>query len=95
VTGWLERVREQAAGDGWPSLGMWAAVVVVVVIAVTGLVGIVLHQPWLFPSLGPTIMVILEGQPPGWPDEAPSERLAPWTTLLRWMTLPRRTPARS
>jgi CBS-domain-containing membrane protein len=60
VTGWLERVREQAAGDGGPSLGVWAAVVAAVVIAVTGLVGIVLHQPWLFPSLGPTIMVILE-----------------------------------
>jgi hypothetical protein len=60
VTGWLERVREQAAGDGGPSLGAWAAVIAAVVIAVTGLVGIVLHQPWLFPSLGPTIMVILE-----------------------------------
>ena len=60
MTSWLQRVREQAAGDGGPTLGVWAGLVAAVVIAVTGLVGILLHQPWLFPSLGPTLMVILE-----------------------------------
>jgi len=69
VTGWFERVRQEAAEAGGPALGVWAAVVAAVVIAVAGLVGLVLHQPWLFPSLGPTIMVILEtpGEPAAHP----------------------------
>jgi len=60
VSSWSGTIREQAAGNGGPTLGVWAAVVAAVVIALTGLVGILLHQPWLFPSLGPTLMVILE-----------------------------------
>ena len=60
MTSWFERVRQEAAEGNGPALGVWAAVVSAVVLAVTGLVGILLHQPWLFPSLGPTIMVILE-----------------------------------
>jgi hypothetical protein len=60
VSGWFERIRQEAAGGGGPALGVWAAIVAAVAIAVAGIVGILLHQPWLFPSLGPTIMVILE-----------------------------------
>src|SRR3954464_13180967 len=60
VSGWLGRVREQAAGDGGPALGVYAALVAAVVIALTGPVGVPVHQPWLFPSLGPTLMVIAE-----------------------------------
>ena len=60
MNGWLDRVREQAAGDGGPALGVYAAVVAAVVIALVGLVGVLLHQPWIFPSLGPTLMVIAE-----------------------------------
>jgi hypothetical protein len=40
-------------------LGMkvvWAAVI----LAVVGGIGLLLHQPWLFPSLGPTAMLMLE-----------------------------------
>ena len=60
MTSWFERVRQEAAEGTGPALGVWAAVIAAVVLAVTGLVGILLRQPWLFPSLGPTIMVILE-----------------------------------
>ena len=56
----LEAVRRQAAHGGGRALGVWAAVVAGVALAVAGLVGVLLHQPWLFPSLGPTLMVILE-----------------------------------
>jgi HPP family len=69
VTGWGERVRQQAEEGTGPVLGIWAAVVAAVVIGVAGLVGILLRQPWLFPSLGPTIMVILET--PGEPSAHP------------------------
>jgi hypothetical protein len=40
-------------------LGMkvvWAAVI----LALAGGIGLLLHQPWLFPSLGPTAMLMLE-----------------------------------
>jgi HPP family len=69
VSRWAELVRQQAEEAGGPALGIWAAVVAAVAIAVAGLVGILLHQPWLFPSLGPTIMVILEtpGEPAAHP----------------------------
>jgi|1185.fasta_scaffold35812_2 hypothetical protein len=58
-------VRKQAAGGSGAALGVWAAVVCAVALGVAGLVGILLHQPWIFPSLGPTLMVLLEtpGQP--------------------------------
>jgi hypothetical protein len=39
---------------------VYAALVSAVALALAGLVGVLLHQPWLFPSLGPTIMVISE-----------------------------------
>ena len=55
--GLLGAARDEAGGVG---VGVWAAVVSVVVLAAAGLVGLALRQPWLFPSLGPTIMVIAE-----------------------------------
>jgi hypothetical protein len=55
----LEAVRRQA-GTGGPALAVYAGVVAVVALALAGLAGLLLHQPWLFPSLGPTIMVIAE-----------------------------------
>jgi len=39
---------------------VYAGTVAAVAIALAGLVGVVVHQPWLFPSLGPTIMIIAE-----------------------------------
>jgi hypothetical protein len=67
--GLFATVRAQAAGGGGPALGVWAAVVCAVALGVAGLVGILLHQPWIFPSLGPTLMVLLEtpGQPAAHP----------------------------
>lgn len=40
--------------------GVRAALVSVAALAVAGLVGLGLGQPWLFPSLGPTLMVLAE-----------------------------------
>ncbi|MDQ3326835.1 MAG: HPP family protein, partial [Actinomycetota bacterium] len=40
--------------------GLWSATLSVLVLAAAGAVGIALKQPWLFPSLGPTLMVIAE-----------------------------------
>lgn len=51
------RLHDWAGGLG---LGVWAAVVSVVVLGTAGVVGLLLEQPWLFPSLGPTVMVIAE-----------------------------------
>jgi hypothetical protein len=45
---------------------VWAAVI----LAVVGAIGLALHQPWLFPSLGPTAMLMLESP------EEPSASLA-------------------
>jgi len=55
----LDQVRSEA-GSGGPALGIYAGVVAAVALGLAGLVGILLRQPWLFPSLGPTIMVIAE-----------------------------------
>jgi HPP family len=52
-------VRREAGSSG-PALAVYAAVVAAVAMALAGLVGVLLRQPWLFPSLGPTIMVITE-----------------------------------
>ena len=41
-------------------VGLWAALVSVVGLAVAGLAGLALEQPWIFPSLGPTLMVLAE-----------------------------------
>jgi CBS-domain-containing membrane protein len=40
--------------------GLWSASLSVVALAVAGALGIAFKQPWLFPSLGPTLMVIAE-----------------------------------
>jgi len=40
--------------------GLWSATLSVLVLAAAGAVGIALKQPWLFPSLGPTLMVVAE-----------------------------------
>jgi hypothetical protein len=55
----FEAVRREA-GNGGPALAVYAGIVAAVALALAGLVGVLLHQPWLFPSLGPTIMVIAE-----------------------------------
>jgi CBS-domain-containing membrane protein len=39
---------------------VYAAVLSLVVLAASGAVGLALHQPWLFPSLGPTVMLFFE-----------------------------------
>lgn len=41
-------------------IGLWGAVVSIVALAAVGGIGIALSQPWLFPSLGPTVMVLSE-----------------------------------
>lgn len=38
----------------------WSTVVCVAGLAAAGVVGAVLHEPWVFPSLGPTLMVVAE-----------------------------------
>jgi hypothetical protein len=55
----LEAVRREAGSSG-PALAVYGAVLAAVAMALAGLVGVLLRQPWLFPSLGPTIMVIAE-----------------------------------
>ena len=40
--------------------GVWSLLVCVVGLAVVGAIGIALGQPWVFPSLGPTLMVLAE-----------------------------------
>jgi CBS-domain-containing membrane protein len=49
-------------GQGSPGArrGAYAALVSLVALGVAGVVGLALRQPWLFPSLGPTLMVIAE-----------------------------------
>ncbi|MGN7800251.1 HPP family protein [Leifsonia sp. 22587] len=51
----LERVSERAGTAG---AGAYTAVLSLVVLAASGAIGIVLSSPWLFPSLGPTVMLI-------------------------------------
>lgn len=62
------------------SLGpaLYAAVLSLVVLALAGAVGIGLHLPWLFPSLGPTVMLFFESP------EQPSAR--PANTLVGHLT---------
>jgi CBS-domain-containing membrane protein len=40
--------------------GIYASVLCLVVLAGAGAVGLALQQPWLFPSLGPTVMLFFE-----------------------------------
>lgn len=39
---------------------VYAAVLAVLTLALAGVVGLLLKQPWLFPSLGPTVMLFFE-----------------------------------
>lgn len=54
-------VLEQAKKN-WNKLGagLYAGVLGIVVLAVSGAVGLLIHLPWLFPSLGPTVMLFFE-----------------------------------
>lgn len=38
----------------------YAAVLAILTLTVTGVVGLLIKQPWLFPSLGPTVMLFFE-----------------------------------
>jgi CBS-domain-containing membrane protein len=49
-------VIQQRRGGG----AAYAAVLSVVTLAVAGVVGLAIKQPWLFPSLGPTVMLFFE-----------------------------------
>ncbi len=40
--------------------GGYAFIMCLIVLAMAGCVGLLLHQPWLFPSLGPTAMLFFE-----------------------------------
>ncbi|MDQ0734474.1 HPP family protein [Arthrobacter agilis] len=39
---------------------LYAAILSLVVLAASGAIGLALHAPWLFPSLGPTVMLFFE-----------------------------------
>jgi len=54
--------------------GLWSATLSVLVLAAAGAVGLALKQPWLFPSLGPTLMVVAETprEPAAHPRNVPS-----------------------
>lgn len=53
----LDRAKERLDKLG---AGLYAAVLGIVVLGVSGLAGLLLHLPWLFPSLGPTVMLFFE-----------------------------------
>jgi CBS-domain-containing membrane protein len=56
----------------------YAAALSLVVLALAGVVGVALHLPWLFPSLGPTVMLFFESP------EQPAAR--PANTLIGHLT---------
>lgn len=53
----LEALKKRAGSTG---AGVYAAILSLVVLAAAGAVGLALRQPWLFPSLGPTVMLFFE-----------------------------------
>jgi CBS-domain-containing membrane protein len=53
---------------------VYAAVLSLVVLSLAGAAGLVLHLPWLFPSLGPTVMLFFES--PEQPSSRPVNSLA-------------------
>jgi CBS-domain-containing membrane protein len=57
---------------------VYAALISLVVLALAGAAGLALHLPWLFPSLGPTVMLFFESP------EQPSSR--PVNTLVGHLT---------
>lgn len=69
----------ESAGTGEGRFGrlgaaVYAGVLCLLVLALTGVVGLLTHLPWLFPSLGPTVMLFFEAP------EQPSSR--PLNTLV-------------
>ena len=63
------KARQSALGPG-----LYAAVLCLVVLAAAGFTGTLFRAPWLFPSLGPTVMLFFESP------EQPSSR--PLNTLI-------------
>jgi CBS-domain-containing membrane protein len=55
--GWHDRALRRAGQAG---VGFYAFLLCVLVVVLAGLVGLAVHQPWLFPSLGPTLMMFFE-----------------------------------
>ena len=51
----LRKVQERRGGGA-----AYAAVLAIVTLSITGAVGLLVKQPWLFPSLGPTVMLFFE-----------------------------------
>ena len=51
----LRKVQQRRGGGA-----AYAAVLAIVTLAITGAVGLLVKQPWLFPSLGPTVMLFFE-----------------------------------
>ena len=71
----LERLKSRRTALG-PAL--YAAALSLVLLTLSGAVGLALHLPWLFPSLGPTVMLFFESP------EQPSSR--PVNTLVGHLT---------
>ena len=69
--GLLERAKGRFGRLG---AAAYAVVLTIVVLALTGVVGLLTHLPWLFPSLGPTVMLFFESP------EQPSAR--PLNTIV-------------
>ena len=67
----LDRLKDRF---GAPGAGLYAAGLSLVVLAAAGLIGLGLGQPWLFPSLGPTVMLFFES--PEQPSSHPVNALA-------------------
>jgi hypothetical protein len=76
VTGAATRSVRTRARERYSVLGAggYAFILCLLVLAVAGCVGLLLHQPWLFPSLGPTAMLFFES-----PDQ---ESARPLNTLI-------------
>jgi CBS-domain-containing membrane protein len=53
----IDRVGRRAGGVG---VGAYAAALAFVVLAIAGAVGVASKNPWLFPSLGPSVMLFFE-----------------------------------
>ncbi|MCU1481819.1 MAG: hypothetical protein JWQ19_2605 [Subtercola sp.] len=51
----LEQAQQHRGGGA-----AYAAVLTILTLAITGAVGLLIKQPWLFPSLGPTVMLFFE-----------------------------------
>jgi CBS-domain-containing membrane protein len=69
MTALVDRLQQRAGPLG---AGLYAAVLGLVVLAGCGAIGLATQQPWLFPSLGPTVMLAFESgrQPTARPQNA-------------------------